>query len=271
MHSAGLRRAAAAFVAINLALVLFALAGSAAWKAGAASPLDVQTLASAVAQANIVLSTLGAFLIVVAGQGGRRALVLLGLSLGIGGATEWASLTTGWPYGRYTYTGLLGPALGGRLPVLIPFAWFVGCATALVIARQLASNAPAAVAVAAALVVLWDLVLDPAMTVGFAAWQWADYGPYYGIPLRNFAAWGVIAAAIVAAYLATTRGDWRTDDSPLALSLYFIQGLLPAGLAALHGRIGAAAVWSAGVGMLCAASAWRARRKEGVPRCSGSS
>ncbi len=36
---------------------------------------------------------------------------------------ERVGTTTGWPFGRYTYTGRLRPAVAG-VPIVVPAAWW---------------------------------------------------------------------------------------------------------------------------------------------------
>jgi putative membrane protein len=241
------RGLAAGLIIANFALVVFSLLGSAMLRLGLPAPeMDYWRLASLTAQASILIGATASFLIMVGGQGARSTLILLGLSAVIGGGSEWLGIATGFPYGQYSYTSMLGPTLGG-LPLLIVVAWFMATGTAIHLARRLALNPWAVTLLAAALVTLWDLVLDPAMTTTvFPAWQWHAAGPYYGIPLTNFVAWFAVSALVAGAFTAL-GGDWRPDRSNLALWLYIAQGLLPAGLALLHGRGLATALWAVGL------------------------
>lgn len=249
MSAAGCRRAAAWLIAANFVLVVFALLGTATLRLGLPAPaMDFARLAGVAAQIGIVLGTSAAFLVMMASQGSRKTLTLLTLSVAIGGGSEWLCIATGFPYGNYSYTPMLGVAVGG-LPVAIPLAWFMATSTSIHLARKLVSNWLSAVPLAGVLVTLWDLALDPAMTTGFAAWQWHDSGPYYGIPLSNFAAWFTVSV-LIAGLFAALSGDWRPDRSALPLWLYIAQGSLPAGLALLHGRGLAAAVWVLGTALL---------------------
>lgn len=250
MSEETLRRGAGALIAGNLALVVFSLLGTAVVRAGLpVPPVNFERLAGGVAQTSILLGVLTALALMAASQGLRPALLLLILSTLVGGGSEWLSLRTGLPFGRYSYKALLGPVLWDGLPALIPLAWFTVCASALLLGHRLADRPVLVVAYAALLVTLHDLVLDPAMTTGFAAWQWHDGGAYYGIPLTNFLAWFVVSTLIVAVFGLFQR-DWRPDVAPHALRLYLVQGLLPAGLALIYGRGLASVLWALGVGVL---------------------
>lgn len=58
--------------------------------------------------------------------GRRNALGFAGLALGLGWFAEQMGSSRGWFFGRYTYTDVLGPALG-NVPVVIALMWFALC------------------------------------------------------------------------------------------------------------------------------------------------
>jgi putative membrane protein len=259
----GLRRGAGALIAANLALVVFSLLGTRMVGGGLPVPsLNFERLASATAQSSILLGVLAALALMIGSQGPRAACFLLLVSTGVGGAMEWMALCTGVPFGHYSYTPLLGPMLGGTLPLLIPLAWFTAISMALHVAHRLSSRPIWVILCTASLVTLWDLVLEPAMTTGFAAWHWADSGFYYGVPLRNFAAW-FATAAVVTGLFKLSAHRWRADQSSLSLWLYLVQGSLPAGLCLLYGRPGATLLWAAGVGLIGLSLAHPGRKYRG--------
>ncbi len=104
---------------------------------------------------------------------------------------------TGWgvPFGPYAYTTLLGPKLFGLVPPLIPVSWFTVSWASWVIARQRTSGIRA-ILVGTALLIAWDLLLDPAMSKGNHYWFWREAGSYYGMPLLNLFGWSVTGFVI---------------------------------------------------------------------------
>jgi putative membrane protein len=119
----------------------------------------------------------------------RGAALLLGLGL-YALVFESVAVATGVPYGRFTYSGVLGPPLFGLAPPTVLLAW-----TPLLLGA-LASTRRAWQAVALAVVA--DLVLDPAaVSLGF--WGWEEPGWYYGVPLVNFLGWVVSGGIAVLA------------------------------------------------------------------------
>ena len=57
--------------------------------------------------------------------GKERAFALLACGALLSFAFEWVGESTGWPFSPYHYTGVLGWKIGGRIPALIPFAWYM--------------------------------------------------------------------------------------------------------------------------------------------------
>lgn len=131
----------------------------------------------------------------LAAEGGRRGVLAAGAILVLSYLVEFAGVTTGFPFGRYTYTPILGLQLGGAVPLAIPFAWLLVVPGALMAAAPLGR---AAVPVAALLALMLDLLLEPVAAHVTGYWQWIDQGPYYGVPSQNFAAWGATALVLAA-------------------------------------------------------------------------
>lgn len=167
--------------------------------------------------------------------GPKRALVLFALCFTISLAAETIGQSTGLLFGPYYYTSILGPKLFGRVPLLIPFAWYMMFYPSYVVANVLAESSlvsrnagPAWLVcmalVSAMLMTAWDLTMDPVMSfnacgpqlelcpllheakVGDPAWVWVDGGPHFGVPLRNFAGWMLTAFVVFLIYrIAETR------------------------------------------------------------------
>jgi putative membrane protein len=128
--------------------------------------------------------------------GSRRALLLLGLTLGITLLVESIGVLTGWVYGPYHYTDRLGPRLFGLVPPLIPLAWFMMIYVShdLVerVVRPGSNPGPGRTiwlaTLSALAVTAWDLIMDPVMVAG-GHWVWEVRGGYFGIPVQNYIGW----------------------------------------------------------------------------------
>ncbi len=110
---------------------------------------------------------------------------------------ESLSIHTGFPFGHYYYTGTLGPKLGD-VPLMIMPAYFGMGYTSWEIAhlltdhldRKLAGRDIVAVpAIAAFVMVMWDLSMDPISSTIQHGWIWQNGGGYFDVPLVNFLGW----------------------------------------------------------------------------------
>lgn len=158
-------------------------------------------------------------------------------------ASEMLGTTAGVPFGPYRYTDGLGAKWFAHVPVLIPASWFMMALPSFALAsRWVSSRRGPRVAAAAALLVSWDLALDPAMSKLMPYWVWENEGAYYGMPLLNLAGWYVTAVALMIALDRLDVDRWlgRVPTAALA-GIYAANLALPVIMAA------AAGLWPAAV------------------------
>jgi putative membrane protein len=157
-------------------------------------------------------------------------------------AVEFVGVTTGLPYGEFSYQVSLGPMFLGTIPYALP-VFFLPLVlnsyllTVLVLGDRARSRLVRLAAVAATVVAI-DLVLDPAaVAVGF--WTYAG-GGYYGVPPLNYAGW--VLSAVVATLLIDVALDHdalldRVEHCPYILddmvSFVLLWGVINAFFAAL--------------------------------------
>ena len=126
----------------------------------------------------------------IAWLGPRRGVALLA-GLGVYALVfESVAIATGVPYGRFSYSEVLGPPLLGLAPPTVLLAWTPLILGSLAVTRRAWQ--------ATALLVVLDLVLDPA-AVGLGFWSWTEPGAYYGVPVVNFLGWVVSGGLAVLA------------------------------------------------------------------------
>ena len=154
-----------------------------------------------------------------AARGRARGLGLVGSAGALGFAAELAGVATGRPFGHYTYSGQLGPRVGG-VPVAAAGAWAMMARPAWVVAGLAVGRRRAArVALAAGALTAWDVFLDPRMArEGY--WSWPGGGRYEGIPASNFAGWLVTSAGVFAVWALLDGDDDPRLDGDGALALY---------------------------------------------------
>jgi uncharacterized membrane protein len=117
--------------------------------------------------------------------------------LGAGALCESLSLRTGFPFGHYGFTNLMGPKLF-QLPLLLVVAYLgIGyCSWVLSLLITGSQNRPFAgakvvgVPLLASLIMLtWDLSMEAIWSTVDRAWIWRDGGFFFGVPFSNFLGW----------------------------------------------------------------------------------
>jgi putative membrane protein len=217
---------------------------------------DVLTIAAVVAFFLAVITH------AVAWRGAAYAVLLVLVTAGGGLLVEAIGTRTGRPFGRYTYSGTLGPAVLG-VPAVIPLAWTMMGYPALLAARRIAAGRTARLLLGAVALASWDLFLDPQMVTA-GHWRWDAVGIVLPgvaeIPLTNFAGWAVVALAMMAA-LSRLPDRPDVDDRPMhALYLWTYGSSVLLNLAWLRRRTVAA--WGgAAMGTVALPLAFSLRRR----------
>jgi uncharacterized membrane protein len=132
----------------------------------------------------------------------RRAAAAAGIVTAGTTVIEQLGTRSGWPFGRYCYTGRLHPTVGRHavgVPVVVPLAWWAMALPAREVAHAALGRRRGTfgrVGLGAAALAAWDLFLDPQMTAeGY--WRWDRRGRYRGIPLSNYAGWLAVGGAVM--------------------------------------------------------------------------
>jgi putative membrane protein len=156
-------------------------------------------------------------------RGARTAVSLVAVATLGGFAVEAVGVATGFPFGRYDYSGQLGPKLLG-VPLVIPLAWtWMAWPAWLAAARLCPGRRAARIAVSAIGLAAWDLFLDPQM-VAEGYWTWRDPRPALpgvpGIPVGNYLGWLGFAVLLMAVLSAVPGANRPGEDAPM-LALWF--------------------------------------------------
>ncbi|WP_390913877.1 carotenoid biosynthesis protein [Pseudosulfitobacter sp. SM2401] len=131
---------------------------------------------------------------------------------------ETLSILTGFPFGNYHYTDVLGPKLW-LVPLLIMPAYFAVCYFSWHIAHVLLDHYKDGLSgsrlfsvpmVATFVVVMWDLSMDPARATLGQTWIWEDGGAYFGVPFLNYVGWHLCVYTILQAFALYLN---RTDKA----------------------------------------------------------
>jgi uncharacterized membrane protein len=145
--------------------------------------------------------------LLVLAVGGKRIIQPFALLALAGFGVELSGIYLGL-FGRYSYTGMLGPAAIG-VPLAMGLAW----ALLLCYVSQMLSPLPLNRYGLAAVGALWmtgiDLVVDPLAAGPLHLWVWHGGGQYFGVPLSNFLGWYIFSFLLLAAlgrFSWTSRG-----------------------------------------------------------------
>jgi bisanhydrobacterioruberin hydratase len=129
------------------------------------------------------------------GRGLATWLVLALLVLGF----ETALLKVGMPSAKFSFNSLLGYKILGLTPWLLALVYPPMVLAEFWLASKITQGKGRIILVAISTLIV-HAVLDPA-TAKMRIWEWQTPGPYYGVPLANFAMWfvlGLIAASLLA-------------------------------------------------------------------------
>lgn len=165
-------------------------------------------------------------------QGG---LAFAGICLATGSLFEILSLKTGFPFGHYYFTAVMGPKLF-QLPVLLALAYvgmgYISWILALLITNSTFDSRSGrrlviVPLIASFIMVAWDLSMEPEWATVDKAWVWTNGGPYFGVPISNFLGWYLTSCIFYQLFALFLRnrapesqvpGHWRLPVLFYALS-----------------------------------------------------
>ena len=121
---------------------------------------------------------------------------------------EYWGVTTGFPFGIYTYSGTLAPHIGG-VPLAIMFAWFTVTACSLLSARYLlqGSSEISAIFTASVFILATDILLEPFAAFVNKFWLWNDSA----IPMQNFVSWYAIGLIFIFTFSQLIKWNNNAD------------------------------------------------------------
>jgi putative membrane protein len=153
------------------------------------------------------------------------------LCLSVSNAFENLSILTGFPFGWYHYSDIMGPRLF-LVPLLIGPAYFGVGYLSWTLARAILGDTNgrltgrlvfATPIVASFIMVSWDLTMDPIMSTITGNWIWREGGSYFGVPLQNFVGWYLTVYVFLQAFALYAR---RLSGTPDFVPGYWAKPLL---------------------------------------------
>lgn len=167
--------------------------------------------------------------------------------------SELLGTHTGYPFGGYSYTPMLGHRILGLVPFPIPISWscILYCSLAmcgrLLPARDDRATRLRWSAVGALILTAWDVAMDPAMVKTFH-WIWLEPGAFYGMPYTNWLGWlatGFVLSWVMLRFVPPSVFAERISPTRLPLVLYALNGIMPIAICVRYGMF-----WAAALGFL---------------------
>lgn len=175
---------------------------------------------------NVILFALPAFWATKMWLGLRDAIILFAVLGILALMIETLAIVSGFPYGHFGYSDLLGYRLFGYTPWTVALAWTPLVLAAYAVAARLAvgrRRLAVRVVLVAMILLGFDLVIDPgAVRIGF--WRYEGGGAFYGVPWSNFTGWifSGATAAVVLEIFTYIRKPLLPVPAQLVSSSFFI-------------------------------------------------
>ena len=157
----------------------------------------------------------------------RGILAFFGICSVIGNIFENVGVHTGFPFGHYYFTELMGPKLFA-VPILLGLAYLGMAYLSWTLARLILGNMQSPLKgsrvvtvplVAAFIMVAWDFSQDPVWSTILHLWIWPRGGPYFGVPISNFLGWYLTVYVDYQLFALYLR-DRSTNPDPLPASYW---------------------------------------------------
>ncbi|MCX7878866.1 MAG: carotenoid biosynthesis protein, partial [Ignavibacteria bacterium] len=149
----------------------------------------------------ISIQALVTLILLITQYGVSSALLCFGACSFFSFIIEYIGLSSGFPFGKYSYSGILQPMLAG-VPIAIVFAWFVLVVNSLLSLGNLHSvKFYITVFLSSVMVMSVDLMLEPFASFINRFWIWENEE----IPLQNFISWFISSLILSSIVLLLIR------------------------------------------------------------------
>lgn len=171
--------------------------------------------------------------------GWDNILVFMGITFLITWFIETVSIATGFPFGNYHYTHLLGFKIG-TVPLVVMPAYFAAGYLAWTMATVFLGNLGTGIEkrnlflvpfVASFIMVMWDFCADPINSTIDGAWIWQDGGVYHGVPISNFFGWYLTVFLFYQVFALYLYRSSRNEPFEQSKTYWYLAPVLFLGLA----------------------------------------
>lgn len=174
--------------------------------------------------------------------GKKNILIFFLITWAVSFSFENLSIATGFPFGFYHYSPSLGLL---TVPLIIIFAYFAIGYLSWVLSHILTGQYSKKLEgkqifivpfIAAFIMVMWDLSVDPISSTLQGLWVWTYPGAYFGVPISNFFGWFLVVYLffqIFALYLSKYDSVNTKIVSKLSNESYWIEATAVYGITGL--------------------------------------
>lgn len=157
----------------------------------------------------------------------RGILIFFAICLVVGNIIENVGVRTGFPFGSYYFTDLMGPKLF-VVPIQLGLAYLGMAYLSWTLGRVILGNMRSPVTgsrvvtlplIAAFVMVAWDFSQDPVWSTVLHLWIWRQGGVYFGVPVSNFLGWYLTVYVFYQLFALYLRGR-STNPDPLPSSYW---------------------------------------------------
>jgi putative membrane protein len=157
----------------------------------------------------------------------RGILIFFAICLVVGNILENVGVRTGFPFGSYYFTDLMGPKLF-VVPIQLGLAYLGMAYLSWTLGRVILGNMRSPVTgsrvvtlplIAAFVMVAWDFSQDPVWSTVLHLWIWRQGGVYFGVPVSNFLGWYLTVYVFYQLFALYLRGR-STNPDPLPSSYW---------------------------------------------------
>jgi putative membrane protein len=162
----------------------------------------------------------------------RGILTFVAIIIMVGNVFENVGVRTGFPFGHYYFSELMGPKIFA-VPIMLGLAYVGMAYFSWTLGRLILGDLRAPLAgfrvvtlplVAAFIMVAWDFSMDPVWATVLRAWIFPGGGAYFGVPASNFAGWYLTVYVIYQLFALYLRG--RANNSVPLPRAYWRQPVL---------------------------------------------